>query len=262
VITVLTATYNRASTLPRLFESLCAQSSLEFEWLIVDDGSVDETEEILRDYSSRAPFEVRVIQQLNGGKHVALNTGAAHANRPWLFIVDSDDALVSTAIQTISDAIPSADSAKAAGMCYRKAYFDMRLVGLQTNDIAYPRLMSPTSAGHFFKGDLAYIFRTELLAKHKFPVYSGEKFVPELYIWNKVGDEGGVITFGDAIVYLCDYLDDGYSKNFLSNLKKNPNGFFVFYWSQISREQNYAYKAKYFIRSVQCCFYILRNRFL
>ncbi|CAN7622612.1 glycosyltransferase family 2 protein [Pseudomonas umsongensis] len=262
MITVLTATYNRAATLPRLFESLCAQTSLAFEWLIVDDGSVDQTNELLRGYSSSAPFKIKVIQQLNSGKHVALNNGAAQADTPWLFIVDSDDALVATAIETILDAIPNADYKKAAGLCYRKAYFDMRLIGLEKRDVTYPLLMTPTSAGHFFKGDLAYIFRTALLKKYKFPVFSNEKFVPELFIWNKIGDEGGVIFFGSDILYLCDYLEDGYSKNFFSNLKRNPNGFFVFYWSQISREESYIYKAKYFIRAAQCYLYILRNRFL
>lgn len=261
MITVLTATYNRAGTLPRLFESLCAQTCMEFEWLVIDDGSVDDTQELLKDFSKGAPFEVKVVRQLNGGKHVALNTGAAQARRPWVFIVDSDDALVDTAIEKIFNSINSADDLKTAGMCYRKAYFNMQLVGLDVSEGEYPRLMSPTFAGHVFKGDLAYVFRTSLLSKYKFPVFAGEKFVPELYIWNKIGDEGGIVFFGNEVIYLCDYLEDGYSKNFSLNLKRNPKGFYIFYKSQIGREGKFFYKAKYFIRSMQCFLYILFNRF-
>lgn len=261
MITVLTATYNRAGTLPRLFESLCAQTCMEFEWLVIDDGSVDDTQELLSDFSKGAPFEVKVVRQLNSGKHVALNTGAAQARRPWVFIVDSDDALVATAIEKIFHSITSADDLNAAGMCYRKAYFNMQLVGLDVSEGEYPRLMSPTFAGHVFKGDLAYVFRTSLLSKYKFPVFAGEKFVPELYIWNKIGDEGGIVFFGSEVIYLCDYLEDGYSRNFSSNLKRNPKGFFIFYKSQIGREGKFFYKAKYFIRSMQCFLYILFNRF-
>lgn len=261
MITVLTATYNRASTLPRLFDSLCAQTCKKFEWLIVDDGSLDETQKILASYATAAPFKIRVIQQSNSGKHVALNNGAIHANSPWLFIVDSDDALVPTAIEKVVDSIDKTNNQRIVGLCYRKAYFDMRLIGTNLNNGDIPLVLTPTAAGHIFKGDLAYVFKTEMLLKHKFPVYPKEKFVPELYIWNKIGDEGLIHFFANEVVYLCDYLDDGYSKNFSSNLRKNPRGFFVFYWTQIGREKSVFFKIKYLIRAGQCYFYTLLNRF-
>lgn len=261
MITVLTATYNRASTLPRLFESLCAQTCKEFEWLVVDDGSLDDTQKILAGYSSSASFKIRVIQQSNSGKHVALNSGAIHTNTSWLFIVDSDDALVPTAIEKILDSIDKYNSQSVVGLCYRKAHFDMQLVGVNLSGSDIPMVLTPTAAGHIFKGDLAYVFKTEVLMRHKFPVFPREKFVPELYVWNKIGDEGVIHFFANEIVYLCDYLDDGYSKNFSSNLRKNPMGFFIFYWSQIGREKSIFFKSKYLIRAGQCYLYTLLNRF-
>lgn len=261
MITVLTATYNRATTLPRLFESLCAQTCMEFEWLIVDDGSLDDTQSILTGFASSAPFKIRVVEQLNSGKHVALNSGAAHVSTPWLFIVDSDDALVPKAIATILNSIDQPSDEGMVGLCYRKAYFDMQLLGVKLNVGDMPIVLTPTGAGHLFKGDLAYVFKTEMLIRHKFPVFPREKFVPELYVWNKIGDEGLIYFFPNEILYLCDYLDDGYSRNFSSNLRKNPKGFLVFYWSQIGRETSIFFKAKYLIRSVQCYLYTLLNRF-
>ncbi|MFP3541439.1 hypothetical protein SB770_33485, partial [Pseudomonas sp. SIMBA_044] len=75
--------------------------------------------------------------------------------------------------------------------------------------------MTPTAAGGLYKGDLAYIFKREALIKHPFPVFEGEKFVPELLIWNRVSDEGVIKFFGHKVLYICEYLEDGYSANFL-----------------------------------------------
>lgn len=261
MITILTATYNRVATLPRLFESLCAQSCMDFEWVVVDDGSQDDTIKLLNDYSVVAPFDIRVVSQLNSGKHVALNTGVRSARTSWVFIVDSDDMVVLKAVDYIVEAITEINDSGLVGLCYRKAYFDMSFVGRGADGSNFPVVMKPSEAGHFFKGDLAYIFKTDALLKHTFPVFPGEKFVPELYIWNKVGDEGDIYFFGNTVIYLCDYLEDGYSRNFLSNLRKNPKGFLVFYWSQIARESKILYKTKYLVRAIQCCFYALLNRF-
>ncbi|WP_185073765.1 glycosyltransferase family 2 protein [Pseudomonas protegens] len=262
MITVLTPTYNRAATLSRLFQSLCTQSNMSFEWLVVDDGSNDGTYDLINEFSTGAPFTIRVVRQENSGKHVALNNGIAKAHSPWVFIVDSDDALITTAIEDIECALSDLDSGPLVGVCYRRAYFNLNVIGRDSGLNCSPVVMSPTEAGNFFKGDLAYVFKAEVLLKYPFPVVKGEKFVPELFIWNKVGDEGDIYFFGDKAIYLSDYLDDGYSKNFSSNLRKNPTGFLIFYWAQIFRERKYSYKVKNFLRAIQCFFYKFLNRIL
>lgn len=262
MITVLTPTYNRATTLSRLFQSLCTQSNMSFEWLVVDDGSNDGTVDLLNEFSICAPFTIRIIRQENSGKHVALNNGFAEARSPWIFIVDSDDALISTAVEDIERALAELDSGQLVGVCYRRAYFNLNVIGHEINMAPSPIIMSPTDAGHFFNGDLAYVFKTEALLRNPFPVVRGEKFVPELFIWNKVGDEGDIYFFCDKAIYLSDYLDDGYSKNFSSNLRRNPTGFLIFYWAQVFRERKYLSKLKNFLRTIQCCFYKFLNRVL
>ena len=92
-ITVFTPTYNRGELLEKLFLSLEAQNCKEFEWVIVDDGSKDSTEEIVLDIKKRASFSVTYRKKENGGKHTAINIGAQMARAPWFFIVDSDDYL-------------------------------------------------------------------------------------------------------------------------------------------------------------------------
>ena len=82
-LTVLTPTYNRAALLPRLFESLCRQTCKDFEWIVVDDGSTDETEAVVRSVGREAAFPVRYLRKENGGKHTAVNLGVREAEGSW-----------------------------------------------------------------------------------------------------------------------------------------------------------------------------------
>ena len=101
-ITILTPTYNRAGTLPKLFESLQGQTSKDFEWIVIDDGSKDNTTELVKEFVEKAEgFLVTYLKQDNSGKHVALNNGISKAQGELIFIVDSDDWLSDNAVETI-----------------------------------------------------------------------------------------------------------------------------------------------------------------
>lgn len=257
MITILTATYNRDKTLPRLLKSLLEQSCKDFEWVLIDDGSSDETQSFIDDLKNKnLGFGLTAVRQVNAGKHVAINSGVAAAKSDWIFIVDSDDALVPDAVEAVSASITAATDT-TVGLCYRKAYFSGKLLGneMQTSEQSF--ISTPTEAGKLFNGDLAYIFRADTIARFPFPVFKREKFVPELYIWNKIGDVGDIVFFTQKIIYLCEYLEDGYSRNFSRHLRANPKGFFVYYWSQFLREKSLFYKLKNLIRSAQCVVYMV-----
>ncbi|KMM83997.1 hypothetical protein SAMN04490203_1657 [Pseudomonas taetrolens] len=261
MITVLTATYNRAYTLARLYESLERQTNKQFEWVVVDDGSTDNSKALLDGFQQTATFPMRVVEQRNSGKHVAINTGVALAGREWIFLVDSDDALPPDAIEMFLSDVKDSTRENSVGYCYRKADLAGNMVG---NVITAPRLaepVSPTEAAALYQGDLAYIFRREAMLKHPFPTFEGEKFVPELLIWNRLSDEGSIQYFDHKIIYLCEYLEDGYSANFAQNLRRNPRGFGVYYKHQIGREKSLTRKVKCLVRYVQCrVFGVLKGR--
>lgn len=258
MISVMTATYNRAYTLPRLFESLCSQECKHFEWIIIDDGSTDNTQALLQDFKRTASFAVRILRQPNSGKNVAINAGVLAAAGDWIFIVDSDDALTPDSIATIERRLAEVNSDRPVGLCFRKAYFGGRIVGKSVG----PGLLklTPTEASALLKGDLAYVFKKESMLRNPFPVIPHEKFIPELYVWNKISDEGNIYFFTNKYIYLCDYLPDGITINFSTYLKKNPRGFLLHYRSQISRETKIENKIKRTIRAAQCYLYILLER--
>ncbi|WP_082428011.1 glycosyltransferase family A protein [Pseudomonas endophytica] len=253
MLTIITATYNRAYTLPRLFESLLKQNEINFEWVVVDDGSNDETDRLLKDFQSRSPFPMKVVKQINSGKHVAINTGVRASSREWIYLVDSDDALPVDATEVFAATLFEYDDKQTVGYCFRKEKFSGVIVGRPCQGAFTDHdVMTPTEAGGLYRGDLAYIFKREALIKYPFPVFEGEKFVPELLIWNRVSDEGVIKVFGNKTLYICEYLEDGYSANFSSCLRRNPLGFGLYYKYQIAREKKIHRKVKCLIRYLQC----------
>lgn len=261
MLTVLTATYNRAYTLSRLYESLERQTNKSFEWVVVDDGSVDETLELLADFQKKSTFPIRFLQQENSGKHVAINTGVSVETRDWIFLVDSDDVLTADAVEVFLNDLNNNSLKNLVGYCYRRNDFSGRMIGnVVPGGLEGSAIMTPVQAGTMYRGDLAYIFKKDVLSKCPFPIFEGENFVPELLIWNKVSDEGGILYFHHRAIYLCEYLADGYSANFYKNLQRNPVGFSVFYKDQMGREKNLIRKIKCAIRYMQCLSFSLKKR--
>ncbi|WP_287867431.1 glycosyltransferase family A protein [Aeromonas sp.] len=254
MITIMTPTYNRAYVLSRLHKSLCQQKRRDFEWLVIDDGSTDGTAELIYDCRDKSDFEITYVYKENGGKHRAINEGVVHATGDWIIIVDSDDLLTGDAVAKLYDVINHIGS-EFVGMCFRRATLSGHIIGISDTAWSKSMVMQPIMAGHILKGDLAYVFRTSVMRKCPFPEFLGEKFVPELYIWNKISDIGKIVFYVDQVIYLCEYLPDGYTSNFKKNLRSNPCGFGLFYRDQVIRDTRLFGKIKACVRSLQCILY-------
>ena len=207
-ITILTPTYNRAAYLPRLFESLKAQTNRDFLWLVVDDGSEDDTENLIASYGQQG-VELRYIRQENGGKHTALNRGIAEIQSELTFIVDSDDYLPENAVETVL-----AYHEKYRGTPGLCGYSFLRCHGDGRVNTAY--FPSDELIGSYAQvringgigGDKAEVFYTEILKKYPFPVFSGEKFMPEDTVWMQMSGPYQMVHMNKNIYY-CDYLEGG-----------------------------------------------------
>lgn len=216
-ITVFTPTYNRAPLLPRLYESLCRQTYRDFEWLIVDDGSTDNTAAVVQGFSTPA-FPIRYLQQENGGKHRALNCGAREAQGELFFIVDSDDYLTPDALQQLAfyyDQIK--DDPTFCGVCGLKCYPDMT----PTGGFLPQDVIDICPLQRKYRGDMAEAFRTELFRANPFPDIPGEKFCSEALAWNRIWHDKKIRYFNKNI-YVCEYLEDGLSFNSVRNRRNSP----------------------------------------
>lgn len=209
IITILTPTYNRSELLPNLYKSLVKQTNKLFEWLIVDDGSTDCTGTIVKDWQREGIISLRYVYQQNGGKHRAINCGVSQITTDLTFIVDSDDILPKNAIEIILQYHDKYKSVKGlCGYSFLRFYPDGKV-----NEAYFPQdelidtyVNARINAG--IAGDKAEVFYTEVLKKYPFPVFRGERFVPEDIIWVQMSGPYKMVHINEC-VYISDYLDGG-----------------------------------------------------
>ena len=222
LITVFTPTFNRAYRLSALYESLCKQSYKGFEWLIVDDGSTDNTSELVNKWIIENKINIRYIFQSNGGKHRAINHGVNRALGILFYIVDSDDILPPDSLERISyhyDMIK--DRQGFGGLCGLKAYYDGKSVGNKPEFGIYECTNFDIDYKYKLKGDMAEVFYTSVLKEFPFPEIPGEKFCPEILIWNRVSTKYIIHYFSENI-YNCEYLEDGLTSKITQIRIKSP----------------------------------------
>ncbi|WP_312273480.1 glycosyltransferase family 2 protein [Pseudescherichia sp.] len=257
MISILTPTYNRYHTLQRLYDSLCAQDCMSFEWVIVDDGSIDETQTMINAFVAEDKLHIKYFYQENRGKPCAINAGVSLCQNDYIFIVDSDDALTKDAISQLINAVNEAVEARLpfSGVGFRKATFDGQIMGVSPFSGESILYLNATEAASIFKADLAYCFKKNSLLRYPFPFYKNERFFPELFIWNKITDESKIRFNANKIIYIAEFLEDGLTKNFKKQLKIYPYSFKVYYADQFQREKTMIKKAKMLIRYFQCLLY-------
>lgn len=230
MVTIFTPAYNRAYILPKLYESLCSQTSKDFEWLIVDDGSSDNTSELIINYELQTTsFPIRYIKQENGGKHTAINRGLTEAKGELFFIVDSDDRLTSDAVSwilTTYEGIRGDD--RFAGLSGIRIRPDGKRIGGDMNcDFIDTDPLSLRLVDHV-DGDMAEIYRTEVLKQYPFPVFEGERFCPEAMVWNRIAQRYKV-RYANHGIYVCEYLPDGLTAKIVKLRHHSPMASMTYY---------------------------------
>ena len=239
MITILTPTYNRAHTLPRLYQSLVEQTKYSFEWLVIDDGSTDETEQLITDYQVFCPFNIRYYKKENGGKHTALNLGFKKSEREWIFIVDSDDWLTPNTIEMLSAEVELLDDSYNS-VSTLKVYQDNSVIGDEfPNDIN--NYIERVERG--VKGDKADIIRRVALDGFFFPEYNNENFMAEspLFLWLGIRGNTHFVNFGG---YVCEYLEGGLSDHSIQNRHRCFNSTLFVYKEQFETFNSFSLKSR------------------
>lgn len=226
LITILTAAYDRADTIPALYKSLLQQNNFNFEWLIVDDGSKDETKEIIHKYQENTTkFKIRYVFEHNKGKHFALNLGIKNISTELTFIVDSDDTISSNAIDIVEKTFYSQKNlSRICGLSFLKADHNGSILfnkKFPYDGYITSYLKSRESMG--ITGDTAEVFITKVLKKYPFPEFKNEKFLSEDIVWVEMSKQYNMI-FYNKIIYIAEYLGNGLTKNRRKNNWNSPNG--------------------------------------
>lgn len=228
--TIFTPAYNRAYTLGRLYDSLRKQTVLDFEWLIVDDGSTDDTSALCATFESDL-FPVRYYRVENQGKCAAVNKGAGLARGKWFYIVDSDDWLPADAISRLTEEEKLIESPKVGVLCGMRHYPSGERIG---NEVSFTRVECTAfdfRYGMKVQGDLAEVIRTDVMRENLFPQFRDERFCPEAVLFNRIARQYLTHYFNQNIYY-CKYLPDGLSAHITKVRMESPKSTLICYAEQ------------------------------
>lgn len=225
-ITVFTPAYNRAHTIGRTYRSLLAQNCKNFIWMIVDDGSTDNTAELVHQWQAQDNgFEIRYIYKENGGMHTAHNTAYENIDTELNICIDSDDELAPGAIQKILDKWGEVKTSGYAGMIGLDAEMSTgKIIGS-----GFPANMTETTLAGYYagggSGDKKLVYRTDVMKQYPpYPVFEGEKYVALAYKYRLIDQDYKLAVLNDILCNV-EYQPDGSSNNMWKQYLKNPKGF-------------------------------------
>ena len=231
MVTIFTPTFNRGYIIERLYQSLKRQTCKDFEWIVIDDGSTDNTEKKIQKWiQERNSFVIKYKKVKNGGKHRAINIGVNMAHSEFFFIVDSDDYLTEDAIKKVHGWINSICNDPAfAGVSGLKGFSTESPIGgwgKFTN--SYIDATNLERERYGLLKDKAEIYKTSVLKSYPFPEFENENFLTEAIVFNKIAQAGYKLRWFKEVIYICEYLPDGLTKCGYSKSIKNPQGYMAY----------------------------------
>ena len=253
-LTVFTPAYNRAHTLPRTYESLLKQNNKDFIWLIIDDGSSDNTEELVREWQSRENgFEIEYIKKENGGMHTAHNTAYENIHTELNVCIDSDDCMADGAVEKILLKWTQVRDKGYAGIIALDA-------DMNTGNIigkGFPEGITETTLSGYYAqggaGDKKLIYRTDVINQYPpYPVFEGEKYVALAYKYRLI-DQDYKLAVLDEMVCDVEYQLNGHSNGMWKEYICSPNGFII--WRKLCMRYPESFKRLI----VDCIHYIAEN---
>ena len=220
-LTIFTPTYNRAYTLHLGYEALSRQTCKDFIWLIVDDGSTDDTLEWVEKWIAERKIDIRYHYQENQGMHAAHNTAYRLIDTELNTCVDSDDYMPDDAVEKIITFWNAHGSKEVAGIIGLDADFQGNLIGTP-----FPYECRRTTLGGFYaqggRGDKKLVYRTDVIKQYpEYPIFEGEKYVSLGYKYQLIDQDYPLLALNEVLVNV-EYRPDGSSLNMYRQYIRNP----------------------------------------
>ncbi len=266
-LAILTPTYNRGYILGNAYESLKNQTVKDFEWIIVDDGSTDGTDELVASWiSEQKSFEIKYSKQEHIGMPRALNEGVKLASSDWILKLDSDDRIVPNAVELSLKWLAEIENEKyIGGIGFVKSFPDGKYMKDQTPIIdpvlGYVDATHIERAKYNLDMDMCEIHRTELFRKYPFQCWPNEMFAPEQLNFNCIALAGWKLRWRDEKLYLCDYLPDGLTKD-NRIVKQNPMGYAMMHNQNLLLHHTFRQQFYDAVQLVSLCLYAKQFNYL
>lgn len=255
MLTIFTPTYNRKELLTVAYKKLCAQTEKRFIWMIVDDGSTDETAQIVEDWKRESILQILYYYKKNGGKMRAYNYGVTKCTTELFICVDSDDYMQEDAVETIYKTWENAKKESifpslAGIVAYYKCINDTKFHASRIfPNVRYSTLRNLYKLG--YSGETALVFRSDILKQHLFPEISGETFIPESVIYDQIDNLYQLLVLPHVLT-TGSYQDNGLTNSIKALRRNNPRGWLLHYQIKISSTPCSVLRYKYIAHAI--CF--------
>lgn len=246
-LTIFTPVFNRKKLLKRLYKSLLIQEDKRFEWLIIDDGSNDNVDKLIRKWMIDNKIDIRYIYQENQGKYIAHNRGVEYAKGELFFCVDSDDFLANNAVSSILEFWCQNKSKYISGILALKGRKNNKLIGDKLPNRLNNCSLYELSQKHKCKGDRSLIYRTDILKKYMFPEICNVKFIGESIIYDQIDQNYSMILMREVLT-ICEYQSQGYTSNAIDLIVKYPIGYKIYYNQRIDMAFTLKERLRYIFR--------------
>lgn len=241
LFTVFIPAYNRAHTLPRAYDSLLRQTCQDFELIVVDDGSTDDTAALVRAWQASPPFPVIYFWQENQGKHVAHNTALGLARGELFVLLDSDDMLADNALERIKyhwERIPVGRRERFAGVEGLCVDLEGRLSGDRFPQDVFESDYLETRYWLGVGGEKKNAIRLDVLKQYPYPQFAGEKHIRDSLLWERISERYRFLYINE-ILQIFEYQPEGMTRNIFKVRMTNPRGFRFYYLEDIHRQTRY-----------------------
>ncbi|MCA1010095.1 glycosyltransferase family 2 protein [Halobacillus halophilus] len=224
LLTIFTPTYNRAYCLHQCYESLKRQTNKNFIWLIIDDGSTDDTLERVEEWKKENIIHIHYHYQENQGMHGAHNTAYKLIETELNVCIDSDDYMPDDAVENIFNYWVKYGDESVGGIIGLDAFTDQQIIGSTLPTSQSTSTLFDLYYKHGVTGDKKLVYRSDLTRKYPYPVFEGEKYVGLAYKYYKLDQEYEMLLL-NKVLCCVEYLPDGSSRNMLKQYRRNPQGF-------------------------------------
>jgi len=230
-LSIHTATYNRGYIIENAYRSLQTQTCYDFEWVVTDDGSTDNTEELFRRWTSEEKkFPIIYNKKEKGGIPRALNYGVNAVNGDYFFMLDSDDYVLPNAVEKLNAwirEIDTIDDIVAVGVArsYPDGEYIKGVPPLVDEKTGYIDANNIDRKYYNLDADMSEAYKVNIMKKYPFPVWETEIYAPEQLCFNAMALDGYKVRWHKDILYICDYLQDGQTKGNWNLFRRNPMGY-------------------------------------
>jgi Glycosyltransferases involved in cell wall biogenesis len=245
LITIFTPTYNREKTLGQCYESLVAQTSQNFVWQVIDDGSSDNTEELVKGFQAEGRIEIVYVKKQNGGKASAINMSLDMTDTALWVCLDSDDYFFPNAVETYESLYPQIkDREDICGLFSVRSNPDgSPMMGMDVPEEVEVETQLNIRHKYNVKPEYVQVYKTEIAKQYKFPLFEGERFFPLSYMQDAIDQKYKLFVFRKPTM-VCVYQADGITRNHKKVIRKNPKGYTEFRKQHLTIAPNLMFKLK------------------